>query len=129
MSIGLTVFADDWEAAMKKAKKEDKPLVFYFFSTYCPYCFAMDREVLADKDISISLENKAVYLRINVDKRDDIARFYSVRGYPTTSFLEPSGQRIVQIPGYIEKRDFKKILTYVAGKHYKTSSLRDFLKK
>lgn len=129
MCIGSAVFADDWEAATKRAKKEDKPLILYFFSTYCPYCLAMDQEVLADRDINTSLKNKAIFLRVNVDKRDDVARFYSVRGYPTTSFLEPSGQRIVQIPGYIEKKDFKKILAYVTGKHYRTSSLRDFLKK
>lgn len=89
----------------------------------------MDQEVLADREISTSLKNKAIYLRINADKRDDLVRFYSVRGYPTTSFLEPSGQRIIQIPGYIEKRDFNKVLAYTIGKHYRTMRLRDFLKR
>lgn len=114
---------------MKKAKKEDKPLILYFFTNYCPYCLAMDQDVLADRDIRTFLKNKAVYLRINADKRNDLTKFYSVRGYPTTSFLEPSGHRIIQIPGYIEKQDFRKVLAYATGKHYKTIGLMDFLKK
>jgi thioredoxin-related protein len=89
----------------------------------------MDREVLADKEISSVLRNNTVYLRIDVEIRSDLAEFYSVRGYPTTSFLEPSGQRITQVPGYISKKEFAKLLVYVTGKHYKTTRLRDFLRK
>jgi thioredoxin-related protein len=129
LGTSSTLLADEWGSAIRRAKKEDKPLILYFFSTYCPHCLAMDQEVLADREISTSLKNKAIYLRINADKRDDLVRFYSVRGYPTTSFLEPSGQRIIQIPGYIEKRDFNKVLAYTIGKHYRTMRLRDFLKR
>jgi thioredoxin-related protein len=124
-----TVCADEWGMALKKAKKEDKPVVLYFFTAYCSYCQAMDKEVLADKEVSATLKKNAVYLRIDVEKRDDLARFYGVRGYPTTTFLEPNGQRIVQIPGYIERDDFKRVLAFVKGKHYKTMNLKEFLRK
>jgi thioredoxin-related protein len=124
-----TVCADEWDMALKKAKKEDKPVVLYFFTAYCSYCRAMDKEVLADKEVSATLKKNAVYLRIDVEKRDDLARFYGVRGYPTTTFLEPNGQRIAQIPGYIERDDFKRVLAFVKGKHYKTMNLKEFLRK
>ncbi|NTW44821.1 MAG: thioredoxin fold domain-containing protein, partial [Anaerolineaceae bacterium] len=104
MLCGAT-YADDWDSALKRAKKEDKPVVLYFFTPYCSYCQAMDKEVLAEKDVSAILKKNAVYLRVDVEKREDLARFYGVRGYPTTTLLEPNGQRIVQIPGYIEKND------------------------
>ena len=121
--------ADDWDSALKRAKKEDKPVVLYFFTSYCSYCQAMDKEVLAEKDISMILKKNAVYLRVDVEKREDLARFYGVRGYPTTTLLEPNGQRIAQIPGYIEKNDFKKLLAFVKGKHYKNMNLKEFLQK
>mgnify|MGYP001285321455 FL=1 len=89
----------------------------------------MDSEVLAEKEINTILKKNIVYLRIDVEKRGDLARFYGVRGYPTTTFLQPNGQQIIQIPGYIEKRDFKKLLTFVTGKHYKTMNLKEFLRK
>lgn len=121
--------ADGWDLALKRAKKEDKPVVLYFFTASCSYCQAMDKEVLAEKEVSTTLKKNAVYLRVDVEKREDLARFYGVRGYPTTTFLEPNGQRIFQIPGYIEKNDFKKLLAFVNGKHYKTMNLKEFLRK
>jgi len=89
----------------------------------------MDSEVLAEKEISVALKKKIVYLRIDVEKREDLARFYGVRGYPTTTFLKPNGQPVIQIPGYIEKSDFKKLLTFVVEKHYKAMNLKEFLRK
>lgn len=89
----------------------------------------MDGEVLTEKEISATLKKKTVYLRIDVENRGDLARFYGVRGYPTTTFLKPNGQLIIQIPGYIEKRDFKKLLTFVVEKHYNTMNLKEFLQK
>jgi thioredoxin-related protein len=124
-----TVYADEWDTALKKAKKEDKPVVLYFFTAHCSYCQAMDKEVLAEKEVSTVLKKNAVYLRIDVEKREDLARFYGVRGYPTTTLLEPNGQRIAQIPGYIEKNNFKKLLAFVKGKYYKTMNLKEFLRK
>jgi thioredoxin-related protein len=122
------VHADEWDLALKRAKKEDKPVVLYFFTLNCSYCRAMDKEVLAEKDINAILKKSVIYQRIDIEKREELARFYGVRGYPTTAFLEPNGQRIMQIPGYIEKNDFKKLLAFVRGKHYKTMNFKEFLR-
>lgn len=124
-----TAYADEWDSALRRAKKEDKPVVLYFFTNHCPYCRAMDNEVLSETEISKTLNKNAVYLRIDAEKREDLSRFYGVRGYPTTTFLGPNGQLVAQIPGYIEKNDFKKLLAFVRGKHYKTMNLKEFLRK
>ena len=124
-----TARADEWDIALRRAKQEDKPVILYFFTPYCSYCQAMDREVLAEKEINTVLKKNIVYLRIDVEKRDDLARFYGVRGYPTTTLLKPNGQQIIQIPGYIEKGDFKRLLAFVKGKYYKTMNLKEFLRK
>ncbi|MCX5799105.1 MAG: thioredoxin fold domain-containing protein [Proteobacteria bacterium] len=123
------LFGDDYVTAMKRANRENKPSVLYFFSNHCPYCNAMDKQVLADKEISGSLKNDVVYLRVDVEKRETLANFYGIRGYPTTLLLEPSGERIARIPGYIPKKEFKKILTYAMGRHYKVMGLNEFLRK
>ena len=99
----------------------------YFYSQYCPYCDAKDRNVLNDNDVSAILKKDFVYIRADADKRPDLARRYQVRGYPTTVLTESNGRIIVKIPGYIPKKDFLKILSYLKGKHYKTTNLGDFL--
>jgi thioredoxin-related protein len=88
----------------------------------------MDRDVLNDKEINPVLKKEIVYIRIDVDKTTELASLYAIRGYPTISLLEPSGKRIAQVPGYIPKKEFKKILSFLKGKHYKTMTLREFLK-
>lgn len=128
-AMSIIAHADEWDFALRRAKKEDKPTILYFFTPYCFYCQTMDKEVLANKEVFAILNKNVVYLRIDVEKREDLARFYGVRGYPTTVFLQPNGQQIIQIPGYINRKDFKKLLTFVTGKHYKTMKLREFLQK
>jgi thioredoxin-related protein len=89
----------------------------------------MDRSVLSDKEVETILKKDFVYVRIDADKTSDIARLYGVRGYPSSWFLEPSGTRIGEIPGYIEKPLFKKLLQYIKGGHYRTTGVNDYLKK
>jgi thioredoxin-related protein len=123
------LFADDYSDAMKRARTEGNPMVLYFYSKYCYYCDEMEKRVLSDGEIRTLLKSGVVTLRIDVDKRDDLAAPYNVWSYPTTWLLEPTGKRIARVPGYVSKGEFKKILVYLREGHYKNMGLRDFLRK
>jgi len=112
----------------KGAKEENRDRVVYFFSKYCEYCARMDRDVLSDKEIRGMLERDVVYLRIDVDKNPETAKKHGVWGYPTTLLTESTGKTIARIPGYISRKEFKKILQYLKEKRYKTTRLGAFLK-
>jgi len=120
--------ADPVTDGLKRARAQEKAAVIYFYSQYCPYCDAMDSNVLNDNVISASLKKDFVYIRADIDKSPGLARKYQIRGYPTTVLTESSGRIIVKIPGYIPKKDFQRILSYLKGKHYKTMTLGDFLR-
>ena len=123
----ITVHADPIQEGKRRAKEEGKAVVVYFFSQFCSYCEAMDRAVLGDKEIAAVLKKDFIYLRIDAEKNLDITRKNGIRGYPTTMLIESNGKRIDTMPGYIEKKRFKLILSYLKGKHYKTMGLRVFL--
>lgn len=89
----------------------------------------MDRSVLGDAEIETMLKKDFVYVRIDVDRTTDITKLYGIRGYPSSWFLESSGARIVEVPGYIQKTLFKKVLQYVKGGYYKSTDVNDYLKK
>ncbi len=130
LCLGYTdLLADAYSDTLKRAKMEDKPVALYFYSDYCSYCDLMDREVLGDREISAIIKTSLVFLRINADKQSGLARKYNIRGYPTTWLLEPSGKRIVQIPGYVNKKDYRLVLAYVKGKYYKKMRFGEFLKR
>ncbi|MCX8022518.1 MAG: thioredoxin domain-containing protein [Syntrophorhabdaceae bacterium] len=113
--------------ALRRAKNEDKGLILYFYSRYCSYCDMMEKEVLLNSEIKDMLKKDVVFLKIDGDVMRDIVKKYNVRGYPTVSLVEPSGKKITSVPGYISKRDFKKIILYLKGKHYKIMSFIDFM--
>jgi uncharacterized protein len=118
----------EYDRALQSAKKDGKPVMLYFSSKYCPYCTLMEQDTLADKEIIRILAGFHV-VKIDTAGNRGLARRYSVNVYPTFWFLEGSGKRIVETPGYMGKPIFKKILEYVKGAHYKTQDIYQYLKK
>jgi len=134
MIIGILLLASgaygqDYEGALKAAKRDNKPVLLYFFSRSCYYCRLMDGKTLASKEIDAMLKKDFVYLRIDVDKSTDLGRLYHISGTPSSWFLESSGKRIGEIPGYVEAKNYGYILQYVKGKIYNKMDLQAYLKK
>jgi thioredoxin-related protein len=122
-------FALDYDNALRTAKNENKPLLLYFYSNTCYYCNVMDKDTLADNGVSATLRHDFVFLRIDVDRSKDLARLYRITGTPSSWFLEPSGKRLFEAPGYVQKSDYKTILEYVKGKYYDSMDLMAYMKK
>jgi len=121
--------AQDYDGALKAAKRDNKPVLLYFYSRACYYCRLMDGNTLADKEIDAMLKKDFVYLRIDVDRSTDLGRLYRISGTPSSWFLESSGKPIGEIPGYIAAKNFRRILEYVKGKLYNQMDLSAYLKK
>lgn len=88
----------------------------------------IERDTFGDKEIQPTMKADTVFIPIDVEIQPKLAATYSVRGYPTTWLLEPSGKRIAAVPGYIPKKEFKKILAYLKGRHYTTMTVWAFLR-
>jgi len=130
VSVYYTAFStneDIFNDTLRKAKREDKGVLLYFYSRYCTYCDQMEREVLLNSEIREMLKNDVVFLKIDADVMKNIAKKYNVRGYPTTWLLDPNGKKLSSVPGYVSKREFKKIVLYLKGKHYRIMGLLDYI--
>ena len=121
--------AQDYDGALKAARRDQKPLLLYFYSKSCTYCVEMERTTLADKGIDAMLKKDFVFLRVDADKATELTRLYRISGTPSSWFLDASGKRLGEMPGYIKAKDYKKILEYVKGKYYAKMDLQDFLEK
>lgn len=120
---------NDYDNALKAAKGEKKPLVLYFFSKSCYYCTVMDKETLANSEVAGMIRRDFVFLRVDVDKSAELSRLYRVTGTPSSWFLDSSGKRILEAPGYIQGPVYKKVLEYIKGKHYNNMDVQTYLKK
>ena len=121
--------AQDYDAALKAAKRAQKPLLLYFFSKSCGYCVEMDRTTLVDKEVDTMLKKDFVFLRVDTDKSRELTRLYRISGTPSSWFLDASGKPLGEMPGYIKAKDYKKILEFVKGKYYARMDLQQFLEK
>jgi thioredoxin-related protein len=129
MLFASAALASEYDTALKSAKKENKPLLLYFFSKSCGYCTLMDKNTLADKDIAAKLKRDFVYLRVDADGSGDLSRLYRIEGTPSSWFVDSAGKRLFQAPGYIEKTLYVKLLEYVKGKYYDHLDFQAYLKK
>ncbi|MBM4338353.1 MAG: hypothetical protein FJ110_02310 [Deltaproteobacteria bacterium] len=89
----------------------------------------MEAESFNQPDIIKFLSTNLISIRVDVDKEKKIASTYYVRSLPVSWFLEPNGEKITSIPGYVNPELFLVILKYINSGSYKTMTLLEFKKQ
>jgi thioredoxin-related protein len=120
---------DDYAAALSGGRTAGKPVILFFFSKNCPYCDLMEKETFRDSQILSSINETAFLAKIDAEQRRDLSRLYMVHAYPTTWLIDEKGSRIGQVPGYISRKDFQGILSYLKGRHYRSAGIKEYLTK
>lgn len=130
-----------FDEGLKQAKKEKKKIMAFFYTDWCGYCKRMFNYTFKDEGIKKILDKNFVSIKVNGESRDkilvdkaniterELTSQYGVRGFPTTWFLEPDGQKLSPMVGYRTAEEFADVLNYVAGEWYKKVSFDDYLKK
>ncbi|HVP56859.1 MAG TPA: thioredoxin domain-containing protein [bacterium] len=88
-----------YEAALKTAKDERRPVMIDFYTDWCGWCKRLDADTYVDKQV-ISASGDFVSLKINADAERAIAARYNITGFPTILFIDSSGQEVYRVVGY-----------------------------
>lgn len=128
-----------FDQGLKQASENDKLIFIDFYTNWCGFCKKMERDTFSDKAVSEYLGEHFVTVKINGESRDAIdtpegnlngrqlARLFSVRGYPTYWFLKSNGEKINYTAGYSPPDKFLTVLRYIGDGHYETKSFKDYL--
>jgi thioredoxin-related protein len=128
-----------YDEGLKLAEKAKKPIFVDFYTNWCRFCKKMDKETFSDKAISQYLGEHFVTVKVNAESKNTVdtpdgslserqlARSFSVRGYPTYWFLKPSGEKINYTSGYSPPDKFITVLRYIGDGHYETKSFKDYM--
>jgi uncharacterized protein YyaL (SSP411 family) len=93
----------DWlpwgEAALKKARDEDKLIFLSIGYSSCHWCHVMERESFTDKEIAKYMNDHFVSIKVDREERPDIDSIYMMAvqlltqrgGWPLSVFLTPDG--------------------------------------
>jgi thioredoxin-related protein len=115
---------------MDLARKTGRPVVLYFFTTWCGYCRAMDRMVFSDARVTEELRSRFVYIRIDTEgsgsiryknhelRPSEFAMMMGVQGFPTTVYLDKTQNPVTRIPGFMQKNMFLNLLGYIREECY-----------
>jgi thioredoxin-related protein len=127
-----------FDDGMKEAKRTNKKVFVDVYTDWCGWCKKMDKEVFAHAKVAPYLSEQYVLIRLNAegagrvtykDKKSsetELARAFGVTGYPTALFLEPTGDLITTLPGYVKAEDFMAVLKYFGESHYKTTDWQKY---
>jgi thioredoxin 1 len=79
--------------------QSDKPVLVDFYADWCGPCKAMEPVV---KEIAKAVEGKARVVKVDIDKRVQIAQTYNVNAVPTFIVFK-NGKIIWRHPGMVDK--------------------------
>ena len=86
--------------------KGDKPVVCDFFATWCGPC-----KMLAPvmEEVSKEFEDKAVFVKVDVDENMELARRYGIMSIPLVVIFK-NGEEVAKSLGYTSKSETKEFL-------------------
>jgi len=107
------VWLDNYDDALAQAKSANKRVLIDFTgSDWCHYCKLMDKEVLSTQKFADYASKNLVLLLVDfprtrklpklvAERNEVLARVMHVQGFPTFVVLDPNGDELTRLPGYL----------------------------
>lgn len=117
---GPTKWHTDVSEAKAIAAKEDRPVLVYFWTTWCTYCEKYNKKVYTDPAVQEELDGYEK-LAINLDTDRPAAtrmiQRYNVNYPPQHVVVTPDGEVVRSLPGYASRDDFLTFLKRAKGEY------------
>ncbi len=129
-----------FDKGLAEAQKSDKKILVDVYTDWCGWCKRMDRDVYANDKVAGYLTQQYVLVKVNAESSEelhykgktysemDLAQAFKVTGYPTILFLDPDGNHITSLPGYVKADEFLGIVKFIGGDYYKTMKWEEYQK-
>jgi len=99
-------FKGDLEAARAEATARDTVVMIEFYAEWCNWCRRLETDTFSEPAVRRELE-QIVSLRRNAEKEGaGLADSFEVDSYPTMVFLDPDGNEMDRILGYLPPDKF-----------------------
>lgn len=132
----------DWlalDAAVGKAKAQNKHVIVNVYTTWCGYCRMMDKQTFGNEEVANHLRQNFVLAKVNGESSSKVhwqgqemterefARAVGVTGFPATYFLKPNADMLGGVSGYIKTPDFMIYARYVSTKWYEKGNIQAYV--
>ncbi|MDR2443464.1 MAG: thioredoxin family protein [Deltaproteobacteria bacterium] len=117
-----------FDEALTRAQAENKYVIAYFWTDWCPNCANFNQYVLNDPDIVSAMNRDFFFVPVDADHERQLSVEFMVRVVPTTIFLSPDGQPASILPGTVNAEVFMLVLNYISSGAYIDLEFEDFAK-
>jgi thioredoxin-related protein len=132
----------DWlnlDAAVNKAKSQNKHVIVNVYTTWCGYCRLMDKQTFGDHEVASHLRENFVLAKVNGEASSKVhwqgqemterefARAVGVTGFPATYFLKPNAEMLGGVSGYIRTPEFLIYARYVSTRWYEKGKIQQYV--
>lgn len=88
-------WVEDYEAGIKLAKQQNKPVLLTFYKLHTRFCSDMSQNTYNNPDVIEYVEANFVPILIDVDKQPEIAKRYHIDYYPTHYIKPPDSDELI----------------------------------
>ncbi len=115
---------------LAKAKSENKVIMIDFYTDWCKWCVELDNKVYTNSDVAEFANANQINWKIDAEKGEgiDLAKKFSVSGFPTIVFVDTDGEEIDRIIGYLPAKDFLVTMKDIVNGKNTSKSLQTTLK-
>lgn len=87
-------WTEDYDGAVHRAAASNSILLLHFYGDYCPPCKLLDKKTFKDPALVSAINSTVIPVKINADRRRDLAEKYNVNRWPTDVYLFPNGDEL-----------------------------------
>jgi thiol-disulfide isomerase/thioredoxin len=109
-------WGSSFEAALRKARASNKPLIVDFWAEWCTWCHRLDRTTYRDP-VVVRLARGFVPVKVDTEgsaQEAAVTMRYDVTSLPTIAFLTPEGRLIQRVNGFQGPGQFPRTLEQAA---------------
>ncbi len=122
-------WSEDYEAAVQRAASANCVLLLHFYGDYCPPCKLLDKKTFHDPSLVTAINENVVAVKINAEKRKDLAKKYNVNRWPTDVYLYSNGDEIFRGVSDQDPTVYTKKIQRIALHHRDWSLERESIAK
>ncbi len=110
-------WTEDYEAAVQRAATTNSIVLLHFYGDYCPPCKLLDKKTFHDPALVSKMNEHLVPVKINADRRRDLAQKFQVTRWPTDIYLFPNGDEIYRGVSNADPAVYCKTIERIALRH------------
>ena len=110
-------WTEDYEAAIQRAATTNSIVLLHFYGDYCPPCKLLDKKTFHDPALVSKMNEHLVTVKVNADRRRDLAQKYQVTRWPTDIYLFSNGDEIYRGVSNADPAVYCKTIERVALRH------------